>query len=239
MKASSLSLLALFVPSVAAAHIGLTPKPAPAKTSQVLTFAINHGCKVTDVNDSTIEHELDTLSIEIDIPAAIDGKSVRAMPSDFGAKAVMTTDGNGAVTSIKWTRDPADLQPPDNLGYYEIKLKIAVPDAPFTQIPFVIKQTCMDGTTPVEVLWEGGEPEPSPVLYVTSDKHSYGWNKYTLTSAVANADFGKYFGDALIVWKGTSAFSPNMVVNMLIAATPGVTPLEADLAAGDEIWVKY
>jgi hypothetical protein len=240
MKASSLSLLALFLPSVAAAHIGISPKQAPATTNQVVTFAINHGCKIKDSNN--VEHEYDTLSVQIDIPAAIDGKTVRVMPVEFAGAPVVTRDGDGAVTSVKWTRDVADLQPVDGLGYYELKLKLPIPGAPFTAIPFVITQTCKDGNgDDIVVVWSGpsSNPEPSPVLYVTSDKHSYGWNKYTLTTPVANADFGKYFGDALIVWKGTSAFSPNMVVNTLIAATPGVTPLEADLAAGDEIWVKY
>ncbi len=239
MKHHLLSVLALFLPSVASAHVGLMPKPAPAKTSQVVTFAINHGCKIQDANDPLKEHELDTMSVQIDIPAGIDGKTVRAMPSDFGAKPEMTMDAEGAVTSIKWTRDVADLQPADSLGYYELSVKLSTPDAPYTQIPFVLTQTCMDGVNPVTVLWEGGEPDPSPVLYVVPQQHERGWNKLTLSTAVAFDDFKYYFSDTLIIWKGKAAFSPNMAVAMLIGMTPGVTALDTDLAAGDEIWVKY
>jgi hypothetical protein len=60
-----------------------------------------------------------------------------------------------------------------------------------------------------------------------------------LTAGVAVGDFGAYFGDAQIVWKGTAAFSPNASVAELIPGTAGATTLAADLAVGDEIWVKY
>lgn len=240
MKFYRLSILALFVPTVADAHLGIPSGAAIAKSSNKVTFAINHGCKVQDTNDPTIEHELDTLSVQIDIPAGIDGKTVRPMPSDFGGKPAVTKDGNGAVTSIKWTRDVADLQAQDDLGYYEITLKMTVNDVPFTRIPFVVTQTCKDGNgNDVTVVWQGpSEPEPSPRLTVVP-KYEKGWNKLTLTAAVAAADFGIYFSDALIVWKGTAAFSKNQAINMLIGMTPGVTLLDSDLAAGDEIWVKY
>ncbi len=237
MKFSRLSLLSVFVPSIAFAHIDISSGNVNAGKAAKVTFAINHGCKIPDANDNTVEHELDTLSIQIDIPAGVDGKSVRAMPSDFGGTPVMTKDADGAITSVKWTRDTTDLQPQDSLGYYEITLKITVPDAPFTRIPFVVTQTCMDGSTPVVVAWDDGE-EPAPRLTVLP-QHESGWNKITLSTAVAFSDFKYYFNDAAIVWKGTSAFSKNAVVSMLITMTPGVTPLDSDLAAGDEIWVKY
>lgn len=239
MKLYPLALLALFLPSVAAAHIGITTGNAQAKTTAKVTFAINHGCKIKDTNTPPVEHELDTLSVQIDIPAGIDGKNVRAMPSDFGGKPVVTKDNNGLVTSIKWTRSAADLQATDDLGYYEITLKVGIDDVPFTKIPFVLTQTCKDeNDNDVVVVWQGTGTEPAPVLNVVP-KHESGWNKLTLTAAVAAADFGVFFGDAQIVWKGTSAFSKNMAVNALIGMTPGVTLLDSDLAAGDEIWVKY
>ncbi len=231
------SLLGLFIPSLAAAHITIVSGPAIAnKSGQKVAFAVNHGC--TDANNN----KLDTLSIQVDIPAGIDPTSVRAMPSDFAASPVVAKTGAN-VTSIKWSRDPADLQG-DDLAYYEITLRLKVTDVPFTKIPFVITQVCRPkGGTPaddVTVLWTGPSTnrEPSPLLVVVPAR-SPGWNKLVLTTAVAATDFGAYFGDAQVVWKGTSAFSPNPTVAALITTTTGTTKLDADLASGDEIWVKY
>jgi len=90
------------------------------------------------------------------------------------------------------------------------------------------------------VVWSGpsSNPEPSPLLVVVP-AHSPGWNKIALTAAVAAKDFGAYFGDAQVVWKGSAAFSANATVSALIGTTAGVTTLTTDLAIGDEIWVKY
>lgn len=237
MKLYRLALLALFVPSLASAHITIASGPAIAnKSGQKITFAVNHGC--TDRNNN----KLDTLSIQVDIPTGIDPTSVRPMPSDFAATPVVTRNGT-SVTSVKWSRDPADLQNND-LAYYEITLRLKVADFPFTRIPFVITQVCRPlGGTPdddVTVVWTGPSTnaEPSPQLVVVP-AHSPGWNKLVLTAPVAAADLGAYFGDAQIVWKGVAAFSPNATVAALIGKTAGATVLSTDLAAGDEIWVKY
>lgn len=237
MKLYRFALLAWFVPSLAAAHITIASGPAIAnKSGQKVTFAINHGC--TDANNN----KLDTLSIQVDIPAGIDPTSVRPMPSDLAATPAITRNGAN-VTSIKWSRNPADLQSAD-LAYYEITLRLKVMDVPFTKIPFVITQVCRpQGGMPaddVTVVWTGpsSNPEPSPLLVVVPP-HSPGWNKLVLTTAVAVADFGSYFGDAQIVWKGTAAFSPNATVASLIAKTAGAATLATDLQTGDEIWVKY
>lgn len=237
MKLSGFALLTLLVPSLASAHITIASGPAIAnKSGQKLTFAVNHGC--TDRNN----HKLDTLSIQVDIPAGIDPTSVRPMPSDFAATPVVTRSGAN-VTSIQWSRDPAELQT-DDLAYYEITLRLKVADVPFTRIPFVITQVCRPrGGTPdddVTVVWTGPSTnaEPSPQLVVVP-AHSPGWNKLVLAAPVAASDLGAYFGDAQIVWKGAAAFSPNATVAALIGKTTGATVLSTDLAAGDELWVKY
>jgi hypothetical protein len=237
VKLYHLSWLSVFIPSLAAAHITITSGLAVAnKTGQKVTFAVNHGC--TDANNN----KLDTLSIQVDIPAGIDPASVRAMPSDFAPKPVVTKSGAN-VTSARWSRDAADLQN-DDVAYYEITLRLKVMDVPFTRIPFVITQVCRrpGGTEDddVTVVWTGPStnPEPSPLLVVVP-AHSTGWNKLALTTAVAMKDFGTYFGDAQVVWKGTSAFSSNATISTLIGMTAGVTTLTTDLASGDEIWVKY
>ena len=41
------------------------------------------------------------------------------------------------------------------------------------------------------------------------------------------------------MWRGNAAYSPNAATMMMIGNTQGVTPLSGDLAANEEIWVKY
>lgn len=234
MKLYRLSFLFLLVPSLAAAHVGINGPLFSSKTGQKVTFSINHGCTSGSVH-------LDTLSVQVDIPEGIDAASVRALPSQLDATPAVTKTGT-AVTSVKWTRDPATLQN-DDVAVYEVTLRLSVGNVPFTRIPFTVTQVCRlpggDPADDITVVWTGpSEPTPAPRLTVVP-AHALGWHKITLTAAVAFADFKYYFADTQIVWKGTSAFSPNAVVDTLIGMTPGVTALSTDLAAGDEIWVKY
>lgn len=220
----------LLAPATAFAHISVGSGPAPAGKSQKIVVNVNHGC-----NSST----QDTTKIRIEIPAGF--TSVRPMPSDFG-KPVVTKVGP-TVTSIEWTK-PSDLNLAFDDAYYEITFKATVPNTPYTKVPIKIFQTCKDaGGTEIVVAWDNSDPaEPAPNLVIVPAKlNSTGWNKFTVpaTTTVAAADFGAYFGDALIVWKGTAAFSTNPNTVTQIAGTPGVTPLTTDLAAGDEIWVRY
>jgi periplasmic copper chaperone A len=232
VKLYRLSMLALFVPSIATAHISVSSGPAIAnKSGQKITFAVSHGC--TGANDT----HLDTLSIKVDIPTGIDPTSVRPMPSDFAPTPTVVKNAAN-VASATWSRNPTELQS-DDVAYYEITVRLKVTDVPFTRIPFVITQVCRPkgGTEAddVTVMWAGADAAHLVVV----PARATGWNKITLTAAVAAKDFGVYFSDAQVVWKGTSAFSPNATVATLIGTTTGVTALTTDLAAGDEIWVKY
>jgi periplasmic copper chaperone A len=237
MKISRFGLLAVLLPSIASAHITIASGPALAnKSGQKISFAINHGCTATS------GAKLDTLSIKIDIPTGIDATSVRALPSDFGGTPIVTKSGTN-VTSVEWDRPAAELQASD-VAYYELTLRLKILDVPFTKIPWVITQVCrpQGGTAAddVTVIWTGPSTnaEPSPLLTVVPS-HVTGWHKLTLTTAILAADMGVYFGDAQIVWKGTTAFSANAFTATLITMTSGVTALTADLSVGDEIWVKY
>jgi periplasmic copper chaperone A len=213
--------------SVAHAHITVGSGPAFANKTQKITFAINHGCDGAD-----------TIKVKIDIPAQI--TSVRALVSDFG-KPVLTKTG-ATVTSITWTKADAELLPADD-GFYEIAIRARVADVPFTRIPFVLTQTCRD-VNGVENVVPWDQPpgsttgEPAPVLNVVPARLP-GWNKFVLPVAVPVADLPIFFGDALIAWKGNAAYSANANTAAQIAATTGVTALSADLAAADEIWVRY
>ena len=222
----SLLFVALLA-GAAEAHPHIDSGPAQANvTGQFVTFGISHGCSGKD-----------TVKVEIAIPAGI--SSVRGMygPGEFGAPKV-TKDGNNNVTSVTWEKPTYETG--DNT-YPQFTLRLKVGDVPFTSIPFTITQTCRDATGETVAVWD--KPDDStgnaaPRLFVVPS-HVKGWNKLTLTAAVAQDDLATYFGEAQILWKGTAAFSPNMVVATMIAMTPGVTPLAGGLAAGDEIWVKY
>jgi periplasmic copper chaperone A len=213
--------------SLATAHISIGSGPAFANKTQKITFNIGHGCAGAD-----------TIGVRVDIPAGI--TSVRALPSDFGKPQVVKT--GDAVSSVTWTKPDADLQDED-VGFYELTLRARVGEVPFTKILFTVTQTCRTpaGVETV-VVWDqppGAQSgEPGPLLTVVPAR-TPGWNKLVLTTGIAAADVPGYFGDALIVWRGAAAYSANAVTAAQITATTGVTALAGDLAAGDELWVRY
>jgi len=206
--------------AAASAHVSISSGPAFANKSQKITFSIAHGCEGAD-----------TISLRVEIPAGI--SSVRAMTSDFG-KPSLVKDG-ATIVAIEWTKADADFQLED-FQFYEITLRARVADVPFTTIAWKATQTCKaaDGTIST-VVWDAAD---APQLNVVPARIP-GWNKFTLGTAVAAANLPTYFGDAVIVWKGTAAYSPNANTMAQIGGTAGVTVLNADLAAGDEVWVRY
>lgn len=225
-----LSLIAVCASTtVARAHVSIPGGTGFANQSQEITFGVGHGCEGAD-----------TLSVRVEIPAGV--TSVRPVPSTFG-RATVETDAAGAVVAVKWERPTSDLAPSDT-NYYKLGVRARLPNTPFATLYFPARQICgtPNGATKPPVDWvatpampDAGAGEPAPSLLVLPAR-SAGWNKYPI--AVAIGDLKVAFGDAQIVWKGTSAWSPSATTNELIAATNGVTPLTA-LVAGDVIWVKY
>ena len=208
----------------ASAHVSI-PGPAFAGTNQILTFNVGHGCEGAD-----------TLRVEIQIPPEV--TAVRGLPSFFGYADVKTNEA-GVVTSVVFTKDtvrPADDQ------FYELKIRIKVPETPFETLYFPTLQYCRkaDGTEPAPSRWtitpanmeEGAEESPHVVVMPPRQP---GWNKITAAKDITDLTV---FDDAQIVWVGDSAYSSNPATVAQIAAEPGVTPL-ASIAAGSEIWVKY
>jgi uncharacterized protein YcnI len=222
----------LSVSAIASAHISIVSGPGFANATQEITFGVGHGCAGAD-----------SFRVRVEIPASV--TSVRPMPSDFGKPSV-EKDAAGAITAVVFQKAAADALDSD-LAYYKLVIRLKVPNQPFTTTYFPTSQTCRaaDGTMSV-VDWVGlpttpaagpdaVAPEPAPALVIAPARRS-GWNK--LVAPVAVTDLAGYFGDALIVWKGTAAYSPNPATSDLIKATPGVTALTA-LGANDEIWVRY
>jgi len=238
--------------TTAFAHITIASGPAQAGKSTKIALAINHGCKnvAADTVDATdVDDTEDTVSIAVDIPVGADANNsfsgIRPLRSDFG-KFALTKNGSGAVTRITWTKpNTLETEYDDDDAYYEIVFKATTPSAKaFTKIPLVITQVCRksaaNGGGLRTVVWAIGDAEePAPNLVLTPQRSATpGWNKFTIPAGVTIpvADFGAYFGEAQIVWKGTQAFSANPQTKTQIMGTAGVTLLETDLVAGDEVW---
>lgn len=230
MKRAVALLVALavsFAPAVASAHVSIASGPGFAGTSQEITFGVGHGCS-----------GLDTYSVKVDIPAAV--TSVRTETSDFGA-VTLTKDAANVVTAVTWQKPDANVLDEDT-AYYKLVLRIKVPNNPFTVLHFPAHQTCRskDGATTTTVDWVAtqevdGGAEPAPALVILPAR-TPGWNKFVVPAALS--DLATFFGDALIVWRGSAAYSANPNTAEQITKTDGVTALSA-LAANDEIWVKY
>lgn len=226
-KVSSLlvSSVAFLYSALAQAHVSVASGPAFANTSQEVTFGVGHGCEGAD-----------TYSVRIEIPAGV--TSVRPESNSFG-KATVEKDDAGTIIAVIWQKAELDVLPAD-VEYYKLTMRLKAPDQPFTKLYFPAYQVCRaaDGTM-TNVDWvamtETADAEPAPALSVLPARRA-GWNKYTVPSAVA--DLGGFFNDALIVWRGSAAFSANPTTLELIKGTEGVSEL-SQLAAGDEIWVKY
>ena len=230
MRAKSIMLLglagAVFTTAVAHAHVAVATGPATANKTQDVTFSLGHGC----------EGGLDTLSLEIEIPAGVTG--VRPLASSFG-RATVEADAAGNATSVTWQKADEDVLDADT-SYYTFTLHLRTPDKPFTRLFFLAHQTCRAANgSLVTVDWvalPGQQGEPAPALVVLPARMP-GWNKYTIGEHIT--DPSVYFQDAQIVWRGTAAYSANPNTAAQITATPGVSAITDGIHPGDEIWVKY
>lgn len=214
-----------FVPALASAHVSVTSGPAFANLTQEIRFGVGHGCAGSD-----------TYSVRIEIPAGV--TSVRPKSDVFGKPSVEKNDA-GDVVAVVWQKVDADALDAD-VEYYELTLRLRVPNQPFSTLYFPTYQVCRaaDGSmsnTDWVATMEGGEAEPAPAVEVLPARKP-GWNEFTVSSSID--ELSAFFGDASIVWKGQAAYSANPTTAELIDSTAGVARLTA-LAAGDVVWVKY
>ncbi len=229
MVAAGVMFPVVLIPLVVTAHVGAV-NPGFANTNQEITFTVGHGCEGSD-----------TQAVRLSLPAGV--SSVRPLTSDFG-HATVETDVAGAPVAVTWTKRDEDVQASD-VYYYRLTVRMRVPNAPFTTVYFPTRQTCRtaDGgslftdwiaTTPQNPD-AGMTDEPAPALKVLPARRP-GWNRYTIPADMP--DLSVYFGDALIVWRGSAAYSSNPNTAAVIPTTSGVTALTS-LSANDEVWVKY
>ncbi len=232
MKNKALMLMAsvglLAVSASARAHVAPTTSTVVANKSSVLEMGVGHGCEGAD-----------TYAVTVDIPKGV--TSVRPMWSP-GFKTSFTVDAADPkiVTSVTWQKVDADVLPADT-NYYKLPFRAKFPDAPLSSIYVKSHQTCkaLDGTLSYVdwVALPGEMGEPASALALLPDRLP-GWNKYAVPADIA--DLSVFFKDALVVWRGTSAYSFNDNTVELINTTAGVTLLAADgVKANDQLWVRY
>jgi uncharacterized protein YcnI len=213
----------------AAAHVSVQSGNGIANQSGLVTFGVGHGCTGAD-----------TYAVTIDIPAGV--TSVRPMFSDFGNTSV-TLDANNVVTSVTWQKPLTnETALAADTNYYQLLLRLKPPNTPFTTLYFPAHQTCRaaNGTLST-VEWTalpGQMGEPAPALNLVP-AHLPGWNKVTMPFHVGDELLPIFFGDALIVWRGTDAFSVNPNTVTLIESTPGVNPISGGVHPDDEVWIRY
>lgn len=223
-----LASLLLAIPAIAQAHVSIKTSGAFADVSDVVVFGVGHGCESDGAN-------LDTTSVTVEIP-----KGVTSVRPELGVfdDISLETDKTGAVVAVTWSKSRA-LE--DDIAYYELRLRLKAPDAPFSTLTFPAHQTCSsaDGKTEQVVDWVGDEGdtdvEPAPTLRVLPARFP-GWNKFKVADDLS--DLAGFFADAEIVWAGKSAYSINPATMDLIAETEGVSSL-SKIKSGTEIWVKY
>ncbi len=217
--------------ATAHAHVRISSGPVGANTTSIITFDVGHGC------EDAAGAYFDTLKVRVTLPAGV--TRVRGLYSDLGKPTLIKT--GTTITAVEWSKPAADKIPDDG-AFYQMKIRARTPDAPLTKLKFVVTQTCEDAAgAPMTLTWDQDESapgSPAPFLTVVPARAS-GWNKFTLTRAIIQDELPAYFGDAVIVWKGTTAYSSNAQTATMIATTMGVTALAGGLASGDEIWVKY
>lgn len=227
---------AVLTSHLASAHITIAG-PAYAKGSFIGAFSVAHGCE-----NAAGTGMYDTSSVTIDVPSSV--TSIRAVDSTLG-KAVVTLSGT-TVTHITWSKNQSDILSSD-VDFYQLPVKMTMPDAAWTTVYFFAHQDCMDtqGHT-AHVDWVGlaGQtaalpdgappPEPAPNL-VLLPARTPGWNKFTVTQHLTSLTI---FNDAEIVWAGNAAYSVNPNYQALIGMEPNTTAL-TDIPAGTDIWVKY
>lgn len=149
------AVLALAVPAVAGAHVGVSPDELVAGDHGVLTFSFSHGCENSP-----------TTALRITMPDGL-ASVAPTMDSDWNIQVERGDDGLvSAVTYTAATPVPTDLRGAVSMG---VGLDESTPDT----LAFPVVQECVEGSTEWTQLAENGEDPhsldaPAPVVTVTA-----------------------------------------------------------------------
>ncbi|WP_223625575.1 YcnI family protein [Microbacterium sp. EST19A] len=148
------AVLALAVPGMASAHVGVSPDEIVAGDHGVLTFSFSHGCENSP-----------TTALRITMPEGL-ASVAPTMDGDWTIDVERGDDGLvSAVTYTALTPVPTDLRGAVSMS---VGLDENTPDS----LAFPIVQQCVEGATEWTQLAENGEDphsldSPAPVVTVT------------------------------------------------------------------------
>lgn len=146
--------LALAVPAMAGAHVGVSPDELVAGDHGVLTFSFSHGCENSP-----------TTALRITMPDGL-ASVAPTMDGDWNIQVERGDDGLvSAVTYTALTPVPTDLRGAVSMS---VGLDESTPDT----LAFPVVQECVEGATEWTQLAENGEDPhtldaPAPVVTVT------------------------------------------------------------------------
>ena len=233
-RSKRLAIAALATASIQAAHghVSVTSETAYANGYYQVDLAVPHGCEGAD-----------TYRVEVELPAGF--PAVRAVLGSLGYATIAAEADTGQPTTLTWEKPMTDLLDSDSHAY-EVSFRTKLPDTPFAKYYFPTTQYCRDDQgVESTAAWVGissghdhggsasGE-KPAPALFVYPAR-APGWNQYTAPDHLHDMSI---FNDAIIVWKGNAAYSPNPVTQQLIIDDAETTTLE-QIHPGETFWIKY
>lgn len=147
-------VLALAVPTMAGAHVGVSPDELAAGDHGVLTFSFSHGCENSP-----------TTALRITMP---DGLASVAPTMDGDWKIAVERGDDGLVSAVTYTAltpVPTDLRG-------AVSMSVGLDESTPKTLAFPVVQECVEGATEWTQLAENGEDPhsldaPAPVVSVT------------------------------------------------------------------------
>lgn len=149
------AILALAIPAMASAHVGVSPDELTAGDHGVLTFSFAHGCDNSP-----------TTSLKITMPEGL-ASVAPTMDSDWTIDIDRGDDGLvSAVTYTAVTPVPNELRG-------AVSMSVGLDDSTPDSLAFPVVQTCVEGSTEWTQLAEDGEDPhsldaPAPVVAVVA-----------------------------------------------------------------------
>ncbi|QNA92406.1 MULTISPECIES: YcnI family protein [unclassified Microbacterium] len=150
------AILAVALPSMASAHVGVSPDELAVGDHGVLTFSFSHGCE-----DSP------TTALRITMP---DGLASVAPTMDGDWNIQVERGDDGLVSAVTYTA----LTPVPNGLRGAVSMSVGVDENTPESLAFPVVQECVEGSTEWTQLAEDGEDPhsldaPAPVVSVSAD----------------------------------------------------------------------
>ncbi len=183
-----IGLLALALPSVASAHVTVSPEEAPADGYAMLTFTVPHGCDGAATNRVQVKMPA---QVTLATPGVVPGWKIKTVegklprPSEMDGEKV--TEG---VREVTWTGGPL---PDGQLQQFPLSVAFAGKEGESAE--FKVLQGCVNGS---ETAWiqstpaSGEEPEhPAPTVALGAageDGHGSTESESTAASVATESD---------------------------------------------------